>query len=214
MDTTRKSDKQLLIDLYHQIGESTQLIEEILPNSSTPEENSRLLRVENKLRQSQQQILTAIIQDVVAKVQANQPEDRLELSLSKAVAFIEKIENEAKQRMMSVVIAVCDASANPIAVHCMDHAYIASYDIALNKAYTSVALKMSTKTLKALSQPGKELYGIQHTNQGRIVIFGGGEPLYYKGKLIGAVGVSGGTEDQDTSLAEYGKDIIEEVMKW
>jgi uncharacterized protein GlcG (DUF336 family) len=92
----------------------------------------------------------------------------------------------------------------------MDNAYIASYDVAVNKAFTVVSLKMSTSTLKPLAQPGGSLYGIQFTNNGKIVIFGGGEPLLNaKGDIIGGLGVSGGTEEQDTALAEYGKQIFE-----
>ena len=64
----------------------------------------------------------------------------------------------------------------------MDGAYIASYDIAVNKTFTSAGLKMSTAELANLSQPGQPLYGIQHTNEGKIVIFGGGEPLEIDGK--------------------------------
>ena len=214
MDTTRSSEKQLILNLFHQIGETAQLVEEILPNSNTPEQKSRLQYIETKLRQSQRKIVTEIIHELVTKQQVKQTEEQLEFGLSQAVDLIEAIEREARQRKLAVVIAVYNSAANPIAVHCMDHAYIASYDIAVNKAFTSAALKMSTMTLKGLSQPGQELYGIQHTNQGKIVIFGGGEPLYYKNKLVGAIGVSGGTEYEDTSLAEYGKDILEEVMKW
>ena len=92
----------------------------------------------------------------------------------------------------------------------MDDSYIASLDIALNKAHTSVALKMPTCQLSNLANPGSPLYGIQHTNAGKIVIFGGGEPLLNKqGKVIGALGVSGGSESEDTALAAYGKEIFE-----
>ena len=94
----------------------------------------------------------------------------------------------------------------------MDDSYIASYDIALNKAYTSVAVKMPTTTLKALSQPEKDLYGIQFTNQGQIVIFGGGVPLAIGDQIIGGLGVSGGSEEQDIYLAEYGKKVFEEEL--
>ena len=94
----------------------------------------------------------------------------------------------------------------------MDNSYIASYDVALKKSYTVVALKMSTLELKALSQPGSPLYGIQYTNEGKIVIFGGGVPLIYKGKLIAGLGVSGGSEEQDSLLAAYGQECLEEVM--
>ena len=66
--------------------------------------------------------------------------------------------------------------------------------------------------LAKLAQPGQPLYGIQHTNEGKIVIFGGGEPLEVEGKIIGALGVSGGTAEQDTMLAAYGKEILKEVI--
>jgi len=72
---------------------------------------------------------------------------------------------------------------------------------------------MSTSDLKPLAQPGGSLYGIQFTNNGKIVIFGGGEPLKNTaGEIIGGLGVSGGSEEQDTSLAAYGKQIFEKGM--
>ena len=92
----------------------------------------------------------------------------------------------------------------------MDDAYIASYDIAVQKSFTVVSLKMSTSTLKPLAQPGGSLYGIQFTNNGKIVIFGGGEPLKNSdGEIIGGIGVSGGSEEQDSALAAFGKEIFE-----
>ncbi len=114
---------------------------------------------------------------------------------------------------LSVVVAVLDSGANPIAVECMDNAYIASYDIAVNKAYTVVALKMSTKKLSGLAKPDGSLYGIQHTNGGRIVIFGGGDPLIHNGAIVGGLGVSGGSEEQDTMLSAYGASLIDEIMR-
>lgn len=136
------------------------------------------------------------------------------MNLAKAVLLIGKVEKEAARMGVQVVVAVSNEAARPIAIHCMDDSYIASFDIAVNKAYTVAALKMSTLKLKELSQPGSSLYGIQFTNDGKIVIFGGGIPLFYKGKLIGGLGVSGGTEEQDSALAEYGEKCLEEVMKW
>lgn len=134
------------------------------------------------------------------------------MTLDKANALIEKVKEKAAEIGISVVVAVSDAAGRPVAVQCMDGAYIASYDIALNKTYTSASLKMSTETLSHLSQPGQSLYGIQFTNDGKIVIFGGGEPLEVEGKIVGALGVSGGSAVQDTELAAYGKKIFEEVL--
>ena len=71
---------------------------------------------------------------------------------------------------------------------------------------------MSTKKLSSLAQPGESLYGIQFTNNGRIVIFGGGEPLEVEGTVIGAVGVSGGSEEQDTALAAFAKDVFYKII--
>ena len=134
------------------------------------------------------------------------------MPLALAVKLIEKIEEKAAEWNMRVVTAVSDASGRPVAVHCMDGAYIGSFDVALNKTYTSIAFQMSTAELGKLSQPGESLYGIQFTNEGRIVIFGGGEVLKQKGVIIGALGVSGGSAKQDTDLAAYGKSIFEEVI--
>ncbi len=136
------------------------------------------------------------------------------ISLKQALWLTEQIKEEAERLGMAVVIAIADKAARPITVQSMEEAYIASFDIALNKAFTSAALKMSTSELKNLSQPGKELYGIQNTNEGKIVIFGGGEPLIYKDTLLGGLGVSGGTESQDAALAAYGKEKLKEAFSW
>lgn len=134
------------------------------------------------------------------------------MTLELAKALIEKVEEKAAQIGLNAVIAVSDGAGRLKAVHCMDDAYIASYDIAVNKTYTSAALKMSTAMLATLAAPGAPLYGIQHTNEGKIVIFGGGEPLLADGKVVGAIGVSGGTAEQDTMLGAYGKEKWEEML--
>lgn len=153
-----------------------------------------------------------LIEKTVKSVIANEFAGE-KMTLKLALALIDKIEKKAASWNMRIVAAVSDASGNPVAVHCMDNAYIGSYDVAVNKTYTSIAFRMPTKELGKLSQPGKELYGIQFTNGGKIVIFGGGEPLLRNGKIIGALGVSGGTAEQDTKLAEYGVSVFEEVIK-
>lgn len=134
------------------------------------------------------------------------------ISLSAAKRLSEAVENEAARIGVKAVVAIANAGANPVSVHCTDGSFIASYDVAFNKAYTVVALKMSTSTLKHLSQPGQSLYGIQFTNQSRIVVFGGGEPLISGGDVIGGLGVSGGSEEQDTYLAEYGARYFKEEL--
>lgn len=135
-----------------------------------------------------------------------------DMNLKTANALIGRVQEKAKEMGIPVVAAVSDKAGRPVAVQCMDGAYIGSFDVALHKTYTCVAFKMSTEALGKLAQPGESLYGIQFTNEGKIVIFGGGEPLYLGDRLIGALGVSGGSAEQDTALAAYGKDILKEVV--
>ena len=123
-----------------------------------------------------------------------------------------RIEEKAREWDMRVVTAVADEGGNTKLVRSMDGAYIGSVDVAVNKAYTCVAFQMATQKLSELARPDGPLYGIQHTNGGRIVIFGGGEPLFSEDRLIGGLGVSGGTAEQDTALAAYGAALLKEVI--
>lgn len=134
------------------------------------------------------------------------------ITLDSAKRLIEKIEKEAERRGKKAVIAVCGPEGNPIAVHVMDGAFLVSFDVATKKAYTSVAVKMSTKELSVLAQPGGTFYGVDKMDNGKIVIFGGGVPLKVGDTIIGGLGVSGGTGEEDHSLAEYGLSVLNEVL--
>lgn len=155
------------------------------------------------------QDVESTVRDIIRKMKASSV-----MNLKTAKALIELVEEEAKRVGVKAVVAVSDAAGRPIAIHCMDGAYIGSFDVALNKTYTSVAFQMPTSKLAELAAPGGSLYGIQHTNEGKIVIFGGGEPLYVEGILVGALGISGGTAEQDTKLGEYGKNKLKDVIAW
>ena len=149
--------------------------------------------------------LHSVVENIVS--QLKKPQD---ITLNEALDLAEKVKEKAREMGVKAVVAVSNRAAHPVLVECMDDSYIASYDVAVNKAFTVVSLKMSTSTLKPLAQPGGSLYGIQFTNNNRIVIFGGGEPLTNDaGEIIGGVGVSGGSEEQDTALAAYAKQIFE-----
>lgn len=129
-----------------------------------------------------------------------------------AEAVVRHVFAEAEKMRVRVFVAIADAGANPVAVARMDGAFAASYDIAVHKAYTAVALKTSTEALGKLAAPGGELYGIQNTNDGKIVIFGGGEPLRIGDAVVGGVGVSGGTLAQDIALGIAGRKYWEDVL--
>jgi len=150
------------------------------------------------------------VENIVANIVDDylRPED--DMTLFAAQTLSKKVRAKAKDMGVKAVVAISNKGGNPVLVECSDDSYIASYDIALNKSFTSVSLKMSTKTLADLAKPNGSLYGIQFTNNGKIVIFGGGETLTNKkGIIIGGIGVSGGSEEQDTALAKYGKEIFE-----
>ena len=151
------------------------------------------------------------IREIVKKTLGSLKTDKSVMTLALAEKISEAVLGYAKKAGVNAVVCVSDAAGNPKLVKSMDDAYIASYDVAVNKAFTVVALKMSTSALKPLAQPGQSLYGIQFTNGGRIVIFGGGEPLAVDGKIIGGLGVSGGSEAQDTLLAKQGKEFFDNL---
>ena len=154
-----------------------------------------------------QQVDEAIIQAVLRKMGI---QGRIRLDSAKKL--IEKIEQEALRRGKKAVIAICGPDGNPIAVHVMDGAFLVSFDVALKKAYTSVAVKMSTMELSRLAQPGGTFYGVDKMDGGKIVIFGGGVPLKSGDTIIGGLGISGGTGEEDHSLAEYGLSVLPEIL--
>ena len=119
------------------------------------------------------------------------------------IAAAEKKAHEIRQPMN---IAVADAGGNLVAHVRMDRAWIGSIDIAIKKAYTARAFDIATRDLAKHSQPGDEFFGINASNDGRIMIFAGGIPLKRNGDVVGAIGVSGGSGDQDQAVAEAGAD--------
>lgn len=101
-------------------------------------------------------------------------------------------------------IAVMDAGMNLVAFERMDDAWVLSIDIAIGKAYTSAGRGLSTRDIGEKAQPGQPLFGVNTTNDGRVVTFPGGLPLTRDGEVVGAIGVSGGPVDQDEEVAEAG----------
>jgi len=132
------------------------------------------------------------------------------LNLELAKALLEKIEGKAAKIGLPVVIAIANQWGSIIAVHFMDGALPGSYDIAINKAYTSAIFRLGTKELGQMCKAGQTLQGIDNTNS-RIVIFGGGYPLKINNVVVGAIGVSGGNGEQDDEIALFGAKLMEEI---
>jgi uncharacterized protein GlcG (DUF336 family) len=126
------------------------------------------------------------------------------ITLEEAQRILAAAERKAGEMGQPMNIAVMDAGRNLVAFHRMDGAWVASTDIAIDKAFTSAGRGLTTRKIGEMAQPGQPLFGINTTNGGRIVIFAGGIPLERDGEVVGAVGVSGGTVDQDEEVAEAG----------
>ena len=127
------------------------------------------------------------------------------MTLEQARKVITAAEAKAKDIGQPMNIAVVDAGGNLVAFARMDGAWLGSIDISINKAFTARAFDISTKDLSKLTQPGDDFFGIHVSNHGRIMIFAGGIPLKDGGKVVGAIGVSGGSGKQDHSVAEAGE---------
>ncbi len=130
------------------------------------------------------------------------------ITLDEARRVIAVAEKKAQEIGQPMNIAVCDAGCNLVSHVRMDNAWIGSVDIAINKAFTARAFNVPTKDLAELSQPGQPFYGIQESNHGKVMIFGGGIPLKRGGEIIGAIGVSGGKGNQDQEVASAGASVF------
>lgn len=148
---------------------------------------------------------------VIEAKNANIKVARSIVNLALAKEITTAAEAKAKEIKVPMYITIDDADANLISINRMASAILVSEKISQGKAYTAVALKMPTSNLAALSQPGAALYGIQ--NNSNIIIFGGGFPLLLNGEVIGSIGVSGGSVEQDMQVAEAGLNKYKELAE-
>jgi len=123
------------------------------------------------------------------------------LDLADARRIIAAGERKASDMGIPYNIAVADAGGGLVAHVRMDGAWLGSVDIAINKAWTARAFDMSTDDLARITQPGEMGFGLNTTNDSRVVIFGGGIPIERDGVVVGAVGASGGSVEQDVAVA-------------
>ncbi len=126
------------------------------------------------------------------------------LKLEDARRVISAAEKKANEIGQPMNIAVADEGGNIVAHVRMDNAWIGSIDISMKKAYTSSAFEIETKELAKHAQSGGQFFGVHVSNDGKVMIFAGGVPLKREGKIVGAIGVSGGSGDQDQSVATAG----------
>ena len=126
------------------------------------------------------------------------------LDLADARQIIGAAERKAIEIGVPYNIAVADSGGGLVAHVRMDGAWLGSVDIAINKAWTARAFDMPTDALAGITQSGEQGFGLNTTNDGKVVIFGGGIPIKRDGVVIGAVGASGGSVEQDVAVARAG----------
>jgi uncharacterized protein GlcG (DUF336 family) len=126
------------------------------------------------------------------------------ITLEEARRVITAAEQKAQEIDCPMDIAVVDAGGNLKAHVRMDGAFIGSITISINKAYTAIAFQGETKDLVDMTQPGGPIFGLSDAHGGNLVIFPGGIPLLRDSDIVGAIGVSTGTVEQDQEVAEAG----------
>ncbi|WP_179022541.1 GlcG/HbpS family heme-binding protein [Winogradskyella forsetii] len=132
----------------------------------------------------------------------------MNITLAQAQTIIKKALNKAQEIDTKMNISIVDTGANPVAFARMDGAWLGSADIALKKAKTACFFDMPTGEIGKLSQPGASLFNIEHSNGG-LISFPGGLPIKNdSGKIIGAIGVSGSTVENDHTVAKAGCEAL------
>lgn len=130
------------------------------------------------------------------------------LSLDEAKILIAGAEGKSREIEVPMCIAVADESGNLVAFTRMDDAKISSISIAIDKAFTGAAARKGTHEYNQLCVPGKPTFGIHVTNQGRFSIIGGGLPILIEGDVVGGIGISAGTAEQDQVVAQGAVDYF------
>jgi len=130
------------------------------------------------------------------------PREYPSLTLAEAKQMLAAAEAKAASLQIPYNVAVVDSGGHLLAFVRQDGALIGSIDLAINKAVTARVFDKSTAVLSALAQPGQPLFGIHQSNSGKVVIFGGGVPVVIDRIIVGAVGTSAGTVEQDIAVAE------------
>lgn len=133
------------------------------------------------------------------------------LSLADAAGLAASAETRARAMGLAICVSIADAEGRQILFHRMEGSLPASADLATAKAWTAAAYRMGSDELGRLAQPGGMLFGVGHTGRGQVVLFGGGVPCRAGGAVIGAIGISGGTVDEDMQIARHALDGFSET---
>jgi uncharacterized protein GlcG (DUF336 family) len=135
------------------------------------------------------------------------------LTLEDAKIILEGAEKKAKEIGIDMDIAVVDDGGNLLAFYRMDGAKITSIDVAINKAFTAAGARKATHEYAEVAGAGGPAFGIHVSNSGRFMIFGGGLPIFVDGHIVGGVGCSSGSVEEDGTVAQAGIDTLMKRLK-
>lgn len=158
-----------------------------------------LARLEETL-EKKEKLIDKVEKEVLKRIGMESDEP---LTLDKIHIMAARAVEKAEELGVAVVFSVVDGGGNTLFLQRMEDSFVGSIDLALNKAYTANAFKMGTHTLGKSAKEDGPLFGIGNSNNGRIVLFGGGIPYRYLDKVVGGIGVSGGTVEQDMEIVHY-----------
>ncbi|HFI0457595.1 TPA: heme-binding protein [Streptococcus suis] len=156
--------------------------------------------------ENQHQVDEILIQRIIEKCrELLEKQDSLKLINLYDLAFdlVHRAIEKAQELKVPVVITLVDAAAQVIITYRMEDALLVSYDMAYRKAYTAVGMKMQSKDLAVLTKPDQWLFQLETMSEGQIVSLAGGIPIYSNGRIVGAIGISGGNAIEDQTIAEY-----------
>lgn len=162
-----------------------------------------LARLEETLTQQEEtrEKVTNLVREALNASQGSNQQPPFSLEALKEMA--RRAEVKSKELGVPVVFAAVDEGGNLMLLQRMEGALLGSVDVAAGKAYTACAFKMPTHVLGKEARPDGSLYAIDTSAPGKIVLFGGGFPYEVDGKVVGGIGISGGTVEQDMAIARY-----------
>lgn len=138
-------------------------------------------------------------------------ENNRNLNLSLANKLAKRAIKKAELINIKIVVSILDSGGNLILLNRMDNSFLGSIDVSINKAYTALSFNIPTHLLKKLVEDNGELHTLENSNKGKIIAFGGGYPIKINKKLLGGIGISGGSVKEDTEIVEYALEIINEI---
>ena len=207
---TRRAERRVLT-MSETIDVRPELIKYLNRLSDTLYALARLTEHHHDVTVIERLVRAAVIRATSSSASINGSVGMTDYDLATLKVMAEAAEAKAAELGVPIVFAGVDAGGNLMLLHRMADSLLGSIDLAIGKAFTSAAFALPTAALKDLSTPAGELHGIQNSNGGRVVVFGGGLPVLVDGRVVGGVGVSGGTVDQDVCIVTHAISVVQEA---